>query len=238
VKTTTIASLLSILLVSAALGQEEAVTRPVPAAKPAVKAATAGEFTFTFDRTSMEYDGCNVWGTVRSTKPGRLVKEVAVVLTAYDANDKMIGRTSTQAESTGEVAYINECSIDTAKTLPTRIEAKIVPAPSYDDIEVVRSEEETSSDAPLEFKLQKIGSNYGGTAIWGVVTNTGDTEYESVTVVVTLYGPEGKFLGRGRGSANPGTIGKGQIGYVDGLGVDVGDWKPVKLEWKILTSEY
>ncbi len=228
------------LLLSLAAGQQ--VVAEAPVAETPVAKAAAEPFTFTIDRGSYGDYGYTVSGTLRSTQPGRLVRGVYLVLSAYDDDGKLLGRATPSVEGAdegaGEVGYVNDCSIKTENRMPAKIECEIIPPPGYDDIQVVKSKEETSSDAPLMFELQKVGSSYSGLSIYGKVTNPTDNEFENVTVIVTLYGPGGKFLGRGRTSTTPSKIGGGQVGYIDSLSVEVGNWRPVKLEWKIITSDY
>lgn len=231
---------LAVLVPSLALAQpsekpkaEAVKAAPVAPAKPA-----AEPFTFKIERTAPGYEGCAVWGVLKSNVPGRSLKDVSVLLIAYDADGKFLGRTITQASGgesgPADVGYVNECSIDTGKQLPAKVEAKVLAPPSFEGIEVVKSPDKTSADTPLVFQLDKVGSGYGGLTLWGRVTNPTDDVFEDPAVIVTLYGPDGRLLGRGKDSVEPGKVEKGQVGYVDGLSVEVGPFRPAKLEWKVI----
>lgn len=218
------------------------------AAEPSFQKAGGGEVTegpyrFELDKFSINYDGVAIWGRAISNSNDRTVRNVNVVFTAYDEQDKFLGRSiaDVQVDTArgSQVGFVNQASMECEGKFPARVEWQITPPqPTFDDVEVVAGKEKTSKDTPLVFQLQKISTGYSGISVFGRIGNGTDEPYEDVMVIVTAYGEDGKFLGRGRTSASPSTVGPGQVGYIDGLGIDIGNSRPVKMEWKVITGGY
>jgi hypothetical protein len=102
------------------------------------------------------------------------------------------------------------------------------------EITVVKSENKTSADIPVKFKLERTEWSIGldKLQVWGTVTNSGGQTYKYVTVVFSAYDASRKFLGRNTEFAEPTLIKPGQVGYVNGF-LDTAKEMPSELEYNV-----
>lgn len=232
---------LSLLVLFTANARGEIVFERDPDAAPKDPA-----FVFEFQKGVFNYEGYQFWGKVKATREDGAISQVMVIFTAYDDDGKFLGRGSTTVGNSsdgvsGREANVDGAAVGTGQQVPAKILWRIPQnAPLYDQIEIIESGEATAYDVPLAFEVQQIGPGgySGGMMLQGRVINTTGKTYENVQVIVTAYGSDGKFLGRGNAHASPGKIGTGQIGYIDGLGIPFENAKPLKLAWKVVSVTY
>lgn len=203
----------------------------------------AEPFEFTFQKADFKYDNYAIWGKVTNPKDARLISNLTIVLTVYDADNKFLGRGTSDVgprrEGGSPVGYVDGAQVDIGRGVPARIEWQLIPqSPQYLNLRFQPSVEQTASDVPLVFELQRISTGYGGLQIWGRVTNAGKKTYEGAQVILTAYDANDEFVGRGRDSASPHKIGPGNVTYIDGLSLNIDDRAPVRVEWKVIVEEY
>ena len=100
----------------------------------------------------------------------------------------------------------------------------------------IKDKDTTSKDIPLKFKLQKTLWDGEDVYIWGKVKNKGTKTYKFITVTFTAY-KGSKFVGRDNWCINPGTLKKGNVGYINKKFVNCEKRKPTRIEYKVMGTE-
>ena len=97
----------------------------------------------------------------------------------------------------------------------------------------VKSEDKTSDDIFLSFKVDKTKWEYGKVRIWRRVENTGSRKYDYVKITFTAKSQGGEFIERNFTFFDPRSIAPDQVGYITDFGLDCDGVEPYAIEYKI-----
>jgi hypothetical protein len=103
-----------------------------------------------------------------------------------------------------------------------------------EEIAVVKSSAQTSSDIPLSFTFEKAKWENNKLYIWGTVKNTSNRTYKFVKVVFTVKDKDNKFISRRSWYVDPTTIEPGKVGYIENHHVECEGKRPAKIEYSVL----
>lgn len=103
-------------------------------------------------------------------------------------------------------------------------------------MQVVPSEIRTVATTPMTFVLEKSVVRGNTLQIWGEVKNDTGWTFRFVRLIATARDAGDRFLGRNDWSVEPGTVGPGMAGYVNGATIQCDGGVPETLEYSVLAD--